>query len=77
MRRAARPSRGPAQASGSRWRIASYRQTPLATETFRLSTAPAIGMLHQLVAGLARELAHALALGAQHQRQRAPSGRLW
>src|SRR6185369_3750191 len=28
-----------------RWRTASYRQTPLATETLRLSTAPRIGTL--------------------------------
>jgi hypothetical protein len=28
-----------------RWRRASYRQTPEATETFRLSTEPNIGML--------------------------------
>src|SRR6185436_20834647 len=27
-----------------RWRTASYRQIPLATETFRLSTPPSIGM---------------------------------
>lgn len=26
-----------------RWRTASYRQIPVATETFRLSTCPAIG----------------------------------
>ena len=28
-----------------RWRTASYKHTPLATDTFRLSTAPRIGML--------------------------------
>jgi len=28
-----------------RWRSASYKHTPLATETFRLSTAPRMGML--------------------------------
>lgn len=27
-----------------RWRLASYRQMPLATDTFKLSTVPNIGM---------------------------------
>ena len=30
--------------SALRWRAASYRKTPAATDTFRLLTVPAIGM---------------------------------
>ena len=43
---------------------------PLATETLRLSTAPRIGRCTSSSQVLRGELAHALALGAEHQRQR-------
>ncbi len=36
--------RGDYGRSALRWRAASYRNTPAATETFRLLTVPAIGM---------------------------------
>ena len=58
-----------------RWRTASYRQTPLATDTFRLSTAPLHRQVHELVAGARGQLAHAAALGAEDQRHRPGRGR--
>jgi hypothetical protein len=39
---------------------------PAETDTLRLSTLPCIGIFGQFVAGLARQAAHAVALGAEH-----------